>query len=125
MPKSNSGSKIWLHLENLFLLILAGGFFWLGGGFTEYEISKLQNPDLLFIKTPLYFTLTASVIIILGSIIIFVMEVLIYYKRLENRHWLWGVIFIQSLMLILLAEILGYNRFIWILIPQTFSIFSH
>lgn len=112
------------HFNNFLLLILSSGFFWLGASFLEYEISKKQHAkELIWVKTtPLltYFTTSAM---ILGSILIISMLVLIYLKKLENRQWLWGVIFIQALALILLSVTLGYNRFIWILFPNTFHIF--
>ena len=112
------------HFNNLILLVLAGGFFWIGADFFEYEISKMQNKLLIWINTPVWLDLTTSGIMILGSILIISMVVLIYYKRLENRNWLWAVVFIQTISLILLSGFLGYNKFIWILFPNTFSIFN-
>ena len=112
------------HLSNILLIILAGGFFWIGASFFEYEISKMQNKLLIWINTPVWLDLTTSGIMILGSILIISMVALIYYKRLENRNWLWAVVFIQSISFILLSAVLGYNKFIWILFPNTFSIFN-
>ncbi len=120
MPKKG----FWGHFNNFLLLILAGGFFWLGTSFFEYEISKMQNKLAIWIETPVWLDLTISALMILGSIITVVMLALIYYKKLENRKWLWGIVFIQALSFILLSAVLGYNKFIWILFPQTFSIFS-
>jgi len=110
------------HFNNFLLFILAGGFFWIGASFLEYEISKIQKKNLIWVDTPKFFDLTVSALMILGSMIILAMLVLIYYKKLENRPWLWAVVFSQSILIILLSKLLGYNRFIWILFPNTFSI---
>jgi len=112
------------HFNNLILAILAGGYFWIGASFFEYEVSKRNNPDLTWIKTPVLFNSIISCAMILGSIIIFTMLVLIYYKKLENRNWLWIIILCQAILLILLSAVLGYNKFIWILFPKTFSFFK-
>ncbi len=112
------------HFNNFLLLILTGGFFWIGAAFLEYEITKLQKQHLIWIQTPIWLDLTVAAIMILGSIISVVMLILIYYKKLENRKWLWGIVLIQAVSLVLLSGFLGYNKFIWILFPNTFSIFN-
>lgn len=123
MPK-NRKKGFWGHFNNFLLLILSGGFFWLGASFLEYDITKIQKPGLLPIITPKALTLIISGAIIIASILILSMLVIIYKKGLENRGWLWGLIFLQSVGLIILSQVLGYHRFIWILFPNTFSIFS-
>ena len=120
MPKK----KFKGHFNNFLLLILAGGFFWIGVSFFEYEISKMQHKLAIWIETPIWLDLTVAVIMILGSIISVVMLALIYYKKLENRKWLWGIVLIQAVSLVLLSGFLGYNRFVWVLFPNTFSMFG-
>ena len=96
MPKTTKKS-LRGHINNLILLILSAGFFWLGTSFLEYEIAKMKNELLIWIQTPIYLNLIVSSIMILGSIIVLAFIVLIYYKRLENHKWLWVVIFLQSI----------------------------
>ncbi|HLC38752.1 MAG TPA: hypothetical protein VJJ80_01320 [Patescibacteria group bacterium] len=108
------------HLNNLLLLILAAGFFWLGSSFLEYEYAKIRNPQATWIASPKTFDMTMGSLMLVGSLTIFVMLSLIYYKKLENRTWLWGVVIVEAGLLIVLSAVLGYNRFIWILLPNGF-----
>lgn len=112
------------HFNNLLLLVLSGGFFWLGASFLEYEFAKWQKKGFVWIETPRAIMVSVSMVMIFSSILILSILVIIYYKKLENRRLLWLIILTQAISLILISAFLGYNKFIWVLFPSTFSIFK-
>lgn len=105
------------HLNNFAQIIFSLGFLYLAFIFFEYEIAKIQNPAVLFLITPRWLDLVLSGIVGLVSLIDLAVVILVYYKKLEVRFWIWWLILVQASLLAIIFTTLGWWRFEHILLP--------
>ena len=96
--KKKMKNKIKKNLNNLGLFLLSSFFGYIGMALLEYEVSKVRSPEALFFKTPSALISLTSEFMIICSMVVLSMLVLIYYKRLDNRNWLWYVITFEFLL---------------------------
>lgn len=99
------------HLENLGVFLLSGFFGYIGMALLEYEVAKVRSPGALFLKTPSVLISITSELLLGSSIVILAMLVIIYYKRLENRRWLWYVLIFEFILFLVSLFSLGIPRF--------------